>query len=430
MLVFLPFYLINESKKSGNQGEMSEMKKSVFDIILCFCVGLTFSCVSIQSPGNDFSKALDYCTAQATKTANSLANTTTVPRSIVNGKKEWRLVDRHDWTSGFWPGIEWYLYEYTKYEAWKQRAEQSQKILKPLVDSSAIDHDIGFVMFCSYGNGYRLTHNETYKTILLRAADTLARLYNPKVGTILSWPRRVPGVDWPLRHNTIMDNMINLELLFWASKNGGDKRLHDIAVSHATTTMKNHFRADYSSYHVVVYDTATGKKIKGITHQGYSDSSMWARGQAWAIYGYTMVYRETRNEKFLDFAQKVTDVYLKRLPKDLIPYWDFDDPSIPNAPRDASAACVVASALLELSTFVRDENKSKFYREKAEAMLKELSAHYQSRDLNNAFLLHSTGHKPAGSEIDASIIYADYYYVEALIRAKKLREGESIYEKL
>jgi len=240
----------------------------------------------------------------------------------------------------------------------------------------------------------------------------------------------VPGVDWPLRHNTIMDNMINLELLFWASKNGGGKRLYDIAVSHATTTMKNHFRPDYSSYHVVVYDTATGKKIKGITHQGYSDNSMWARGQSWAIYGYTMVYRETKDERFLDFAQKVTDVYLERLPKDLIPYWDFDDPSIPNAPRDASVACVVASALLELSRFVKDESKTKLYQEKAEAMLKELSAHYQSRDVNNAFLLHSTGHKPAGSEIDASIIYADYYYIEALLREKKLKEGKSIYDKL
>lgn len=406
------------------------MKKCVFSSLLFFLIGSMFSCSSTKSAGNDFSEALDYCTAQGTKTANSLTDTTAVPRSIANGKQEWRLVDRHDWTSGFWPGIEWYLYEYTKSETWKKRAEQSQRMLAALVDSSAIDHDIGFVMFCSYGNGYRLTNDGHYKTVLLRAADTLARLFNPKVGTILSWPRQVPGVDWPLRHNTIMDNMINLELLFWASKNGGDKRLYDIAVSHATTTMKNQFRPDYTSYHVVVYDTTTGGKIKGITHQGYSDSSMWARGQAWAIYGYTMTYRETKEEKFLDFAQKVTDVYLSRLPEDLVPYWDFDDPAVPNAPRDASAACVVASALLELSTFVKDETKAEVYRKKAEAMLKELSVHYQSENVNDAFLLHSTGHKPAGSEIDASIIYADYYYLEALIRAKKLMQGKSIYKKL
>lgn len=388
------------------------------------------SCSNAKQQKDDYTKALDYCVDQATKSASSRTDSLRVPRSIAKGKKQWSLVDRHDWTSGFWPGIEWYLYEYTKDEKWEQRAEQSQRILAPLIDSSAIDHDIGFVIYSSYGNGYRLTNDADYKTILLRAADTLARLYNPKVGTILSWPRQVAGVDWPLRHNTIMDNMINLELLFWAAKNGGRKSLYGIAVSHAITTMKNQFRPDYSSYHVVIYDTATGKRVKAITHQGYSDSSMWARGQAWAIYGYTMVYRETKDEKFLDFAQKVTDVYLNHLPKDLIPYWDFDDPAIPNAPKDASAACIVASALLELSTFVKDGSKAEFYRQKAEAMLKELAAHYQSGDMNDAFLLHSTGHKPAGVEIDASLIYADYYYLQALLRAEKLKQGKNIHDEL
>jgi unsaturated chondroitin disaccharide hydrolase len=389
------------------------------------------SCANRRIHRDEYTNALHYCVSQASKTAAGITDYSRIPRSILNGKTEWRTVDRHDWTSGFWPGIEWYLYEYTKDDVWKTRADKTQHTLAPLVDSSAIDHDLGFVMDCSYGNGYRLTNNADYKRVLLRAADTLARLFNPKVGTILSWPREVPGVDWPLRHNTIMDNMINLELLFWASKNGGSKGLYDIAVSHATTTMNNHFRPDYTSYHVVVYDTATGKKIKGITHQGYADNSMWARGQSWAIYGFTMCYRETKKSEFLDFAQKVSDVYLERLPADLIPYWDFSAPDIPNAPRDASAACVVASALLELSTFVNDKDKAKIYRDKAEAMLKELSSpQYQSRSINNAFLLHSTGHKPAGGEIDASIIYADYYYVEALLRAKKLKEGKSIYSKL
>ena len=403
------------------------MRRRFYKLLSCCFVGAVFSCGITQQQKTDYTKALDYCVQQAAKTASSLTDRARMPRSIANGKKEWRMVDRRDWTAGFWPGIEWYLYEYTKDEKWKQRAAQSQKMLTPLIDSSAIDHDLGFVMYCSYGNGLRLTGNHDYKRVLLRAADTLARLYNSKVGTILSWPRVVPDVDWPLRHNTIMDNMINLELLFWASKNGGDKRFYDIAVNHATTTMDNHFRPDYTSYHVVVYDTATGKKIKGITHQGYSDSSMWARGQAWAIYGYTMTYRETGEKTFLDFAQKVAEVYLERLPKDLVPYWDFNDPAIPDAPRDASAACVVSSALLELSTMVANREKAKMYREKAEAMLKELSSpRYQSGDVNNAFLLHSTGHKPNGGEIDASIIYADYYYIEALLRAKKLNEEKSI----
>ncbi|PZR24202.1 MAG: glucuronyl hydrolase [Citrobacter freundii] len=401
------------------------MKKEVLNIILISSVLVFCFCSTNKAKQNDYAKALDYCVIQATKTAGSLHNTSVVPRSIANGQRQWRLVDRRDWTSGFWPGIEWYLYEYTKDEIWRTRAGQDQHLLAPLVDSSAIDHDIGFVMSSSYGNGYRLTGKPEYKEILLRAADTLSKLYNPRTGTILSWPRPVPGVDWPLRHNTIMDNMINLELLFWAAKEGANKKLYDIAVSHAATTMENHFRPDYSSYHVVLYDTASGKKVKGITHQGYSDSSMWARGQAWAIYGFTMVYRETREKRFLEFAQKVTDVYLSRLPKDLIPFWDFNDPEIPASPKDASAACIVASALFDLSTFVGDKAKSSSYRAKAETMLKELSAHYQSRDLNNAFLLHSTGNKPAGSEIDASIVYADYYYIEALLKARKIYAKEN-----
>mgnify|MGYP001526186135 CR=1 FL=1 len=202
--------------------------------------------------------------------------------------------------------------------------------------------------------------------------------------------------------------------------------LYDIAVSHADKTMKCHFRPDYTSYHVAVYDTITGNLIKGVTHQGYADSTMWARGQAWAIYGYTVVYRETKDPKYLDFAQKVTDVYLERLPEDKVPYWDFDDPSIPNAPRDASAAAVVASSLLELSTYLPN-GTGKRYRDAAVEMLTSLSSdNYQSGKSNPSFLLHSVGHWPAHSEIDASIIYADYYYIEALLRLKRLQEGKNV----
>lgn len=399
-------------------------------ILTTFLIYLGYSCKT-QNTSLKVENELSYCIQQSKKTAEVQKDSSSIPRSIANGKTEWRVVNYRDWTCGFWPGILWYDYEFTKDEKWRKEADRFSKALFPLVDSAAIDHDLGFQVFTSIGNGYRLTGDSSYKHILLRAADTLSKLFNPKVGTILSWPREVPGVDWPLRHNTIMDNMINLELLFWASKNGGGKHLYDIAVKHAETTMKNHFRPDYTSYHVVVYDTATGQKIKGITHQGYSDSSMWARGQSWAIYGFTMVYRETKDPKFLDFAQKVTDVYLKYLPDDLIPYWDFNDPAIPNVPKDASAACVVASALLELSTMVTDKVKADEYRTKAEQMLISLSSEkYQSRNINSAFLLHSTGHKPNGGEIDASIIYADYYYIEALLRLKRIKEGKKLTEKI
>lgn len=217
--------------------------------------------------------------------------------------------------------------------------------------------------------------------------------------------------------------MINLELLFWAANNGGPQHLKEVATRHAETTMNHHFRPDGSCYHVAIYDTLDGHFIKGTTHQGYADNSMWSRGQSWAIYGYTMVYRYTKDKRFLDFAQKVTDIYLKRLKEtsdDWVPYWDMDDPRIKSdkhsCPKDASTACVVASALLELCQYV-DTEKGKSYYDVAVNMLGNLSsANYQSREKNMAFLMHSTGHHPAGSEIDASIIYADYYYIEALLR--------------
>ena len=254
----------------------------------------------------------------------------------------------------------------------------------------------------------------------MASADSLATLFNPIVGTILSWPREVKPRNWP--HNTIMDNMMNLDMMFWAAKNGGNKLLYDLAVTHAKTTMQNHFRPDGSCYHVAVYDTINGNLIKGVTHQGYADNSMWARGQSWAIYGYTMVYRYTHNKVFLDFAQKVTDIYIKRLKEtsdDLIPLWDMDDPRGLQAPKDASAACVVADALLELQQYVGGE-KGEEYQQYALQSLAQLSTpKYQSGKKNVAFLMHSTGHHPAGSEIDASIIYADYYYLEALMRAKE-----------
>lgn len=279
-------------------------------------------------------------------------------------------------------------------------------------------------MFCSYGKGYEVNHSQEYKNVILASADSLATLFNPVVGTILSWPREVKPRNWP--HNTIMDNMMNLDMMFWAAKNGGNKLLYDLAVTHAKTTMKNHFRPDGSCYHVAVYDTINGDLIKGVTHQGYADHSMWARGQSWAIYGYTMVYRYTHNRVFLDFAQKVTDIYIKRLKEtsdDLVPLWDMDDPRgvKGGAPKDASAACVVADALLELQQYVGGE-KGEEYKLFALQSLAQLSTdRYQSGKKNVAFLMHSTGHHPAGSEIDASIIYADYYYLEALMRAKALK---------
>lgn len=389
----------------------------------CLTVLLLFS-LSLQSKAQvdsfNINDNLDYCISQLRKSSLQLpAVYDSLPRSIENGSQKWTFVNYKDWTSGFWPGILWYAFEYTHDSILKNKASEYSQAVEPLAFSKAFHHDIGFQVNCSFGNGYRLTGDPEYKKILLAAADTLATLFNPKVGTILSWPNDVKRLGG---HNTIIDNMMNLELLFWASKHGGSHRLYDIAVTHAMITMKNHFRPDYSSYHVLVYDTITGKPIRKITHQGYADSSMWARGQAWAIYGYTVAYRETRNPVFLSFVQKVADRYLKDLPSDMIPYWDFNTPGILSAPKDASAAAITASALLELSTFVKNKSKASAYKIKAEKMLISLSSPaYQSRNINNAFLLHSTGNKPGNGEVDASIIYADYYYIEALMRLRNLK---------
>lgn len=376
-------------------------------------------------------RELDYCNRQVQRTLKELrgqenqVDYTMMPRNILDGQHVWncRKATKEEWCGGFWPGILWYDYESTGDEKIKEEADKFTSSLKFLSETPAYDHDLGFLVFCSYGNGYRLTRNPEYRQIILDTADSLATLFNPRVGTILSWPRNVEMFGG---HNTIMDNLMNLEMLFWAAKNGGNPYLSDMAIAHADKTMKYQFRPDYTSYHVAVYDTLTGDFIRGCTHQGYADSTMWARGQAWGIYGYTVMYRETKDLRYLEFVQKVTDVYLKNLPEDYVPYWDFNDPSIPESPRDASAAAVVASALLELSTYLSVE-KGMEYKEAAVKMLKSLSSdRYKSGKSKPSFLLHSTGHWPAKSEIDASIIYADYYYIEALLRLKRLYGNKNV----
>ncbi|MDR2147582.1 MAG: glycoside hydrolase family 88 protein [Tannerella sp.] len=385
---------------------------------------LLFACSATNGnhlANDDLNNDLSYCDAQIHRALSELGDTERMPRNILNNQTAWNLVDVSitDWTVGFWSGILWYDYENTQNEYIKRQAIRFTELLQPLTKEPAYDHDLGFQIFCSYGNAFRLTGDEKYKQLILNAADTLATLFNPKVGTILSWPREVKPRNWP--HNTIIDNLINLEMLFWAAKNGGDEKLYDLALKHAETTMKYHFRDDGGCYHVAVYDTVDGHFIKGVTHQGYADSSLWARGQAWAIYGYTMVYRETGDKKFLRFAEKLADLYLSRLPEnEYVPYWDFDAPHIPGEPRDASAAAITASALMELSQLEDNQDKAVEYLTKAQKMLVELSTEkYRSRDKKPSFLLHSTGHFPAGTEIDASIVYADYYYIEALTRLKR-----------
>jgi len=405
---------------------MNVKKKELLGLLLLLSV-MWGSCARSNAP-LDADEALDYCARQVERALEALQprDYTMMPRNILAGDtlEGWRCREAipQEWCSGFWPGVLWMTYDHTGDEALRTEAERYTASLEYMASRPAYDHDLGFIIINSFLKGYELTGDAHYREVALRAADTLATLCNPTVGTMLSWPRHVGDYGG---HNTIMDNMINLELLFWAAENGGGNHLRDLAVAHAATTMQHHFRPDGSCYHVAVYDTLTGDFIKGVTHQGYSDESMWSRGQAWAIYGYTMVYRFTRDERFLTHARKVTDCYLQRLAAtsdDNIPLWDMDDPRGTAAPKDASAAAIVASALIELAGYVEATDAQR-YRTHAEQMLADLSTpQYQCGESSVAFLRHATGHHPAGSEIDASIIYADYYYIEALLRMKKLQK--------
>ncbi|EOR94365.1 Glucuronyl hydrolase [Arcticibacter svalbardensis MN12-7] len=334
------------------------------------------------------------------------------PRTFENGKL--KIVNSRDWTSGFFPGELWYLFEYTGDKKWLEQAKEfTVKLDKEQFNITT--HDLGFMMYCSYGNGYRLTHDETYKNVIIQSAKSLSTRFNPKVGLIRSWDHHNDQWKYPV----IIDNMMNLELLFEATKLTGDSSFYKIAVSHANTTLKNHFRADYSSYHVVDYDPETGEVRKKMTHQGYADESAWARGQAWALYGFTLCYRETGDTLYLNQAQNIANFILNNpnLPKDLVPYWDYNDPTIPNTSRDASAAAITASALYELAGYA----KLPLYKKKADIILSSLGKSYHAPiNGKGGFILdHSTGHRPAKSEIDVPINYADYYYLEALLRSKK-----------
>jgi len=318
------------------------------------------------------------------------------------------------WCSGFYPGSLWLIYEQTKDEAIHQEALRTLKVIEPNRTFTG-NHDLGFMMFCSFGNAYRLTGEQHYKDILFQSAASLSTRFRPKVGAIQSWEK---SKYWECP--VIIDNMMNLEMLNWVSANGGEKKYEEMAITHSNTTLKNHFRPDYSSYHVVDYSPLNGEVIKKATWQGAANTSAWARGQGWALYGYTMMYRYTRNKKYLKQAEGIANFILHHpnLPKDKIPYWDFDAPFIPFAVRDASAGALIASALLELGQYV-GTGKQQLYVSNAEQMIRSLASDaYRSKPGGSGgFLLeHSTGALPLNSEIDIPIIYADYYFLEALKR--------------
>lgn len=353
--------------------------------------------------------------------------------------------DMYEWTSGFFPGSLWYLYEYTHNDTDKSLALEWTERLEPL-QYYTDNHDLGFMTYCSYGNAFRLTGNEKYKMVLVQAARSLMTRFNAKVGSIKSW-NGFQGWHGNNKQRycfpVIIDNMMNLELLFFASKVTADTTFKHVAMTHALTQMKNHIRKDYSSYHVVCYDSVTGKVLTRQTAQGYADNSTWSRGQGWGIYGFTMCYRFSKDPRFLRTAQGMADWFLdnKNLPVDKIPYWDFNagqtgytpgDSShalaLKSKPRDASAAAVVASALMELSTYTA-VGKAEKYKKAAVQILHSLASPTYRAALNtnaNFILMHSTGSAAHGVEIDKPLVYADYYFLEALERYNRLLKGKPV----
>jgi len=325
-------------------------------------------------------------------------------------KGELQLVRRGDWTSGFYPGVLWQMFALTKDKSWKDWAKTATARIEGEKDNGRT-HDMGFKVYNSFGKGYQLTGDSHYRDVIIHAAKTLSSRFNPTVGCIRSWDHNTDKWQFPV----IIDNMLNLELLFATTKLTGDSTYYRIALSHADKTLENHFRPDGGSYHVVDYDPQTGEVKHRHTHQGYAHESTWSRGQAWALYGFTMCYRETKEERFLGKALALFSWLSERLPEDGVAYWDFDAPTIPNEPRDASAAAVMASALYELDHLISDKP---VLRKLADRIITSLTANYRNaKGTNSGFLLtHSTGSKPHHSEVDVPLIYADYYYLEALLR--------------
>lgn len=359
--------------------------------------------------------AIDVAEYQLKQSAAEFDTTQLFPRSWKADK--FRAVDAYDWTSGFFPGSLWIGYQLTGDETLKAEAEKYTARLHEIPAYKGT-HDLGFMVFCSYGMQQAVENDETSAAAIVEASNSLSSRFCDSIGAIRSW-------DFgPWNYPVIIDNMMNLEMLFWASRHTGDRTYYDLAVRHADKTLANHFREDNSSYHVISYNNDGTVESKG-TFQGFADDSAWARGQAWGLYGYTMCYRETGFERYLEHAQKIAELIMNHpnTPEDRIPYWDYNAPNIPNAPRDTSAAAVMASAFFELSTMVEGELSQRYF-DYGETLLMALSsdAYLAKKGENGGFILmHAVGHLPANSEIDVPLNYGDYYYLEAIRRYLGLR---------
>lgn len=403
--------------------------KKTYSLLLC-TIMLTIGCTERKVQQQDIvTKSFDIAQAQSQTMLKIVENGSAMPNAMGADAKV-DLTHITGWTSGFFSGCLWYIYDYTKSDYWREQAERSTLKLDSIQHFSA-HHDVGFMMNCSYGNAYRLVGNKMYEQVLVNSAKSLSKRYIPQAKTIRSWDSKKSrsGNIWGCP--VIMDNMLNLELLFLATKLTGDNSFREIAINHANSTMKNHLREDYSSYHVVNYDTLSGNVLQRANYQGYADNSTWSRGQAWGVYGFTMVYRETADTVFLTTAQRMAEYFISNIDvdNDPIPLWDFNagqsgyNPSWTPKPetdlmkKDASAAAIFASALLELADY-SPTNQTRYIDIATKILNKLASDEYLAAQGENAnfILKHSVGNLPSGTFVDVPTIYADYYFLEALVR--------------
>jgi unsaturated chondroitin disaccharide hydrolase len=395
------------------------MKKIMSVCMLMLFALLNAVAQNSSSPKNDMAQLIEAqfnFAAQQYKVLSKNVSAGVMPKTFNTKTNRVETSDTKWWCSGFFPGSLLYIYEYTKDAEIKAEAQRRLDILEKEKHYTG-NHDLGFMMFCSFGNAYRLFGRPEDKATIDTSAASLATRYRPAIKAIQSWDSNAN-----FRCPVIIDNMMNLELLNWVSDHGGDARFKKIAITHANTTIQNHYRPDYSAYHVLDYDLASGKVARKKNWQGAFDSSAWARGQAWGLYGYITMYRATKDTKYLQHAKNIARFLINHpnLPEDKIPYWDFNAPGIPNALRDASAGAIMAAAFLELGQYTKGKERGQ-YVALAEKMIRSLASPAYRAPLgeNGGFLLmHSVGHLLGKSEVDQPLTYADYYFLEALKRYK------------
>ena len=398
------------------------MKTSKVSVHVFACAALSITILAacqkerLQQKPFDVDQSISNCRQKLSQTIKSFNESEKLPRSISEGQQHWSGSSINSWTSGFYPGILWTMYELTGEEIWAHHAAYYTELLAPVRRLPWKTHDFGFMIFYSYGHGFGLTQDPAYKDILIESADSLATMFNPLVGTFESWPWMKRRRNWP--HTTIIDNMMNLELLFWAAENGANPKYKEMAERHALKTIEDFVREDHSTCHIRVYDGKNPNSILLATDQGFDSTSTWARGHSWATYGFTKAYQYTQNEMFIETAVKLADFYLDHVDADMIPYWDFNAPNIPQEPKDASAAAIMSCALLEIGRLIADESKGSIYLNGGLSIVQELSSpHYWASD-RDAFLMNGVGSRPVHSEVRSSLIYADYFYLEALKKLK------------